>query len=185
MNKYTESDVYNHIYCKIFNNDVYELFPELEEFIKEDYFVVTGFLDDFLIDLFDLSKPVISPFVDERATFVYRALYGINNYGLGLSKVDIGKQLSLTSTRVGQLIKASDLALINMIISRYKLYKKNLDDSDVLVEDLGLSRGVYNKLKRHGIKTVSEIDLNHLKEVNGFGEKTCSAIEKGIYRIKK
>ena len=184
MEKYTERDVYNHIYCKIFNTDVYEMFPELGEIIKENYFVVTGFLNDFLIDLFDLSKPVIKPFLDERATYAYRSLYGINNYGIGQSKADIGRQLSLTGVRVAQLISTTDVALINMIISKYKVYKDNLDASDVLIEELGLSREIYNKLKRRGIKTISEIDLDYLKVLNGFGEKTCTEIEKCMTRVR-
>lgn len=186
MTKFTERDVYNHIYCKIFNTDVYEVFPELGDYIKEDYVAVTGFLEDFLIDLFDLSKTVVKPFLDERSTYAYRSFYGIGNFGLAQSKGYIGKQLSLTGERIGQLIKASDISLINMIIYEYKTYKNNNILSDeVLIEELNLSRDVYNKLKRQGINTVSEIDLDYLKDLNnGFGEKTCNAIEKGISRIK-
>lgn len=185
MKKFTERDVYNHLYCKLFNTDVYEIFPELEDCIKEDYDAVTGFLEDFLIDLFDASKPVVKPFVDERSTYAYRSLYGIDNFGYSQSMVSVGQQLSLSGARIGQLIKAADIALINMIISEYKVYKNNKDFSDILIEELDLPRSIYNKLKRCGINTVSEIDLGYLKDLNiGFGEKTCSEIENGISRIR-
>lgn len=185
MKKFTERDVYNHLYCKIFNTDVYEVFPELEECLNEDYDTVTGFLEDFLIDLFDLSKPIVKPFVDERSTYAYRSLYGINNFGIEQSMVSIGKELSLTGTRIGQLIKAADIALINMIIYEYKAYKNDRNHSVVLIEELNLSRRVYNKLKRRGINTVSDIDINYLDRFEGFGEQTYSEIARGVARVKK
>ena len=185
MKKYTERDVYNHLYCKIFNTDVYELFPELGEFISEDYNAVTGFLEDFLIDLFDTSKPVVRPFVDERSTYVYRTFYGIDNFGISQSLVSIGKQVDLTGARVGQLIKSADIALINMIIGEYKVYKNNSDSSDILIEELNLSKGIYNKLKRRGINTLSEIDLSSLYGTVGFGDVTCDKISKSISRVRK
>lgn len=185
MKKFTERDVYNHLYCKIFNTDVYETFPELEKCIEEDYDATTGFLEDFLIDLFDESKPVIKPFVDERSTYIYRSLYGINNFGYGRSMTSVGEQLFLTRTRIGQLVKAADIALINMIISEYRAYKNNRDYSDVLIEELQFPRRIYNKLKRLGINTVSDIDIDYLDRFQGFGDKTLEGIKEGIARIKK
>lgn len=193
MTKYNERDVYNHLYIKIFNDEVYERFPDLGKYIKEDYFMVTGFLEDFLIDLYDDSKSVIRPFLDERTTYAYRMHYGIGNFGFSVSNSFIGKELSLTGERIGQLLSFADNSIINMIISEYKLYKDNKNNPDyvdirnatILIEELGLSREVYNKLKRQGINTVDEIDLDYLKSLhNGFGKRTCDAIDKGISRIR-
>ncbi len=185
MKKYTEMDVYNHLYCKIFNTDVYEIFPELENCIKEDYIATTGFLEDFLIDLFDLSKPVVKPFIDERSTYAYRSFYGINNFGIAVPLTSIGEQVSLSGARIGQIIKAADIALINMIISEYKSYKNNQDVTNVPIEELGFSRKIYNKLKRCGVNTLNEIDFSYLRKLEGFGEKTLDDIGKGMVRLKK
>ncbi len=185
MKKYTDIDVYNHLYCKIFNTDVYEVFPKLEQCIKEDYVAATGFLEDFLIDLFDLSKPVVKPFIDERSTYAYRSFYGINNFGFAVPLTLIGEQVSLSGARVGQIIKAADISLINMIISEYKSYKSNQDVTDVPIEELGFSRKLYNKLKRCGINTLNEIDFDYLERFEGFGDKTLNDIENGMVRLRK
>lgn len=185
MKKFTERDVYNHIYCKIFNTDIYEIFPELEKCLNEDYDAVTGFLEDFLIDLFDLSKPIVKPFLDERSTYAYRSLYGINNFGIGQSMASIGQQLSLSGARISQIIKYADIALINMIIYEYKAYKNNRNSSNVFIEELNLSRRVYNRLKRNGINTVSDIDFDYLNRFEGFGEQTYNEIARGMKRVKK
>lgn len=183
MEKFTERDVYNHLYCKIFNTDVYEVFPELEECLKRDYDAVTGFLEDFLIDLYDLSKPIVKPFVDERSTYAYRSLYGINNFGIAQSMTSIGEQLSLSRSRVRQIIRSTDIALINMIISEFKAYKNN-QNSDIMIEEVGLSKSIYNKLKRCGINNVSEIDFDSLQYLNGFGKKSCMEVARGVSRVK-
>lgn len=185
MKRFTERDVYNHIYLKIFNDDVYEMFPELGKYIKEDYNAVTGFLEDFIIDLFDDSKAVIKPFIDERSTYIYRSFYGINNFSIAQPLTSIGEQVSLTGTRVGQIIKGADLALVNMIISEYNVYKANQNGSDIPIEGLGFSKTIYNKLKRCGVNTLSEIDFDYLRNLEGFGEKTLDNIEKGMVRLKK
>lgn len=185
MKKYTERDVYNSLYLKIFNTDVYEVFPELERCIKEDYNTVTGFLEDFLIDLFDLSKPVVKPFLDERSTYVYRTFYGIGNFGLGCSKADIGRQLSLTGERIGQIIRNTDIALINMIIYEYKAYKSNQEPAEIMIEELNLPRRVYNTLKRCGINTINDIDFDYLDRLQGFGDKSLMSLEEGITKVRK
>lgn len=185
MKKYTERDVYNHLYLKIFNTDIYEVFPELENCIKEDYNATTGFLEDFLIDLFDLSKPIVKPFLDERSTYLYRSFYGIGNFGLSQSKAEIGRKLSLAGERVGQIIKASDNALINMIIYEYKTYKHDQESTEIMLEELNLSRRVYNSLKRCGINTVNDINFDYLNTLPGFGDKSLAMIEESIVKVRK
>ena len=185
MKRFTERNVYNHLYCKIFNTNVYELFPELGECINEDYFIVTGFLEDFLIDLFDLSKPIVKPFLDERSTYIYRSLYGIGNLGIAKSVSSLANELSLSRERIGQLVKYADTCLINMFITEYKYEKDRQSFDYICLEELNLPRRVYNALKRLGINSLSDIDLSTLKDQPGIGDSLYKVVEDTVIRVRK
>ena len=117
MKKYNERDVYNHLYIKIFNEEIYEKFPDLGKYIKEDYFMVTGFLEDFLIDLYDDSKSVIRPFLDERTTYAYRMHYGIGNFGFSVSNSFINSKFDSISFFIEIISSVSFFkAFISLII---------------------------------------------------------------------
>ena len=183
--KLTVEETFIYLYNKIFNDEVFEVFPKLKECYEDDPIVLDNLFADFIEELYDLSKPVVRPFLDERYTYAYRKTYGILDDGELQSKVSVGRTLNLTGSRINQFIKYNERLLVNMLINEYHDILDNVLSSKVSIEDLRLSNRVYNQLKRIGINYVSDINIDSLSNMSGFGEKTISEIEKGLVRVKK
>ena len=187
MNKqsFNEEEIANYIFDSLFNEDVYEVFPGLEECYDNNSSVMEDIFMNFYKDLCDLSKSVVRPFLDERSTFIYRKVYGILDDGALQTKVSVGSSFNLTGIRVGQIVKSCNNMIVDYFIREYKNILSNRSCDDFPIESLGLSKRIYLKLKRLGINYVSEIDIDSLKDVKYFGEHTINDIDECISRVRK
>ena len=185
MKRLNEEEINGYIFGKIFNDDNYEVFPQLKECFEDNPTVMDNIFYDFFIDLYDLSKPVVKPFSDEISTYIYRKAHGILDNGVLQTRTSIGREFNMTGTRIGQLIKLSNRSIINMLVVNYKSYKNDNLLDDIAIEELNLSNRVYLLLKRNGINFVSEINMEKIVNINSFGEKTCEEIERGMARVRK
>lgn len=175
----------DYLLSNIFNEDVYEVFPALEDCYDKDPVLMESIFMNFYTDLCDLSKDVVKPFLDEKATYMYRKVYGIYDDGFFQTKASVGKRYGITGTRIGQIIKSCDLRLVNSFIRDFKALSESEVISDVAIEELALSNGIYLKLKRLGFNYLSEIDTELLRDCEGFGDKTINKINEGISRVRK
>lgn len=185
MNKLSENEIRSYIFGKIFNDNNYEVFPQLKECFDDDPVAIDNIFDEFITDLYDLSKPVVRPFLDERLTYIYRKTYGILDNGSLQTKVSVGKEFDMTGERVGQLIKIANRNIINMLVVDYNSYKNGVSFKEIPIDQLGVSTRVYFLLKRNGINFVSDINMEKLVNINSFGEKACEEIERGLVRVRK
>ena len=184
MNRLNEDELYAYIFGKIFNDDNYEVFPDLKECFDDNPTVMDNIFYDFINDLYDLSKHIVRPFLDERSTYIYRKVHGILDDGILQTKNSVGKELNITSTRVNQLIRLSNRNIINMLILKYNSYKNGDLLDNIPIEELGLSNRVYSFLKRNDIDFLKDINIEELMELNKFGKKSRAEVEKCITRVK-
>ena len=184
MIKMNNEELADYLLDSIFNEDVYEIFPALEECYNNDPSLMENIFMEFYKKLCDLSKPIAKPLLDERFTYIYRKVHGLYDGGVFQSKSSIGKEFNITGVRIGQFIRYCNRVLVSAFIRDYNA-KVNGINQGVTIEELGLSIDLYLKLKRLGIDYLSEIDLDSLKDYRGFGDRTIEKINDSISRVRK
>lgn len=182
---FEENELANYIFDSLFNEDTYEIFPDLEDCYDDNPSAMVSIFMNFYEELCDISKPIAKPLLNERSTYIYRKVYGLYNDGFFQSRHSVGEELDLTGARVGQLVKQCNLVLINSFIRDYYSRLKDSVTDDVPIEELGFTQGVYLKLKRLGINYLNEIDIDSLSETKSFGEKTIAVIANSVSRVRK